>query len=80
VLEPPQRDAQWLPQRSPAAPEYLGGEQPRGTMEMGAAPARPEAEPQPQAPAWQADSSRGIRILREVTPPPAPYVMAPPQQ
>jgi penicillin-binding protein 1A len=80
VLEPPQRDAHWFPQRSRAAPEYLGAEQPRGTMEMGAAPAPPEGGPQQGPPTWRADSSRGIRILREVTPPPTPYVIAPPQQ
>jgi penicillin-binding protein 1A len=72
VIEPPQRDTQWFPQRARATPEYLGGEERRDTAEMGAAPARPQLEPQPQwraeprpefqpqgPPAWRADGGGG---------------------
>jgi penicillin-binding protein 1A len=66
VLEPPQPEAQWYPQRP-------------STIEMGAPPARPPLEPQP---VWRSEPApeRGIRILREVTPAPqTPYVIGPPQ-
>jgi penicillin-binding protein 1A len=68
-------------------PNASGGEDRRETMEMGAPPARPALDSppdlQPQnAPAWRGDggASRGVRILREVTPgQPAPYIVAPQQ-